>query len=140
MPYVTTNHPIILSDLSYRGSIHCAIGLCSTLIFSISLYNYLVARMVIMHSTSGRVFMLSLDLCAFSCELFILSLITFSYGFTISCVQIHVFSSHSLAHSSSRLLMLVTEVMVCLSLCSFSSVGVPSVVHTSNSPILLWNP
>jgi hypothetical protein len=129
MHYVASNPPIILSASSYRGSNRCAIVFYYALNFSISLYNFLFTRMSIMqYSTGGRVFMISLAFCAFSCTLLTLSPISFNSGFTISYVQICMLSSHSLAHSSPRHLMLATEVMDVVSLCSFSLVGVNGVV------------
>jgi hypothetical protein len=140
MPYVTANPPIIFSASSCKGSNHCTKIFYSSLICSISSYNCIFARMVNMHSIGGRVFMFSLDLCVFSYAFLTLSSISFSSEFTISCVQIHVISSHSLTHSSPRLLMLTIEVIIVLSLCSFFSSGVPGVVSASNFRILLRNP
>jgi hypothetical protein len=47
---------------------------------------------------------------------------------------------HIASHSLTETLNVLTEVRVVLSLFSFSSVGVPGVVHASNSPILLQKP
>jgi hypothetical protein len=88
-----------------------------------------------MHSTGGKVFILLLDLCAFSCTLLTLFSISFISRFTVSYAKIYVLYSHILMHSSSRLFKFCTEVVSIMALCSYSTGGVPGVVHASNSLI-----
>jgi hypothetical protein len=131
----TTNSPITLSYLSY-GTNRCWRIFCWSLIFSISMYDFLCAKMVAMHSTGSNVLMFSEAFYSFSRTSLNLASTTFISGSSIGFVQIYTLSSHNFVHSS-RVLILATVVIEVLSLCAFSSSGVPSVVHNSKSSIIV---
>jgi hypothetical protein len=133
MHHVMTNSPIILSSSFFRGSNFYTIFFYYARIFTTSLYTCLFARIVVIHSTSGRLLMLSLVFGAYSYMLLILLSISFNYGFIVSCVQIHILSLHNLVHSWSRLLMFSTNVDAILSLFSFSSGSVLGMVYDFKS-------
>jgi len=65
-PYAVASSPITMISSSCSGPKHCWRIFCWSHIFSTSTYDYLCSKMVIFHSTGGRVFILSEDLCAFS--------------------------------------------------------------------------
>jgi hypothetical protein len=137
---VASNSPITLISSSSSGTNHCWRIFCCSLIWYISMYDYLLTRMVIMRSSNGSVLMLSEALCAFSYTSLNLASTTFIFGYSIICVQICVPYSHNFTHSPSILLILTTEVIMVLYLSAFYSGGVPGAVRDSKSSILMWKP
>jgi hypothetical protein len=140
IPCAATNSPMTMSASSYRGTNHCARVFCSSLICSISFYDCIFTEMVVMHSDCCGVLIFSVAFCAFSCEFLNVSSMTTIVGSLVNFFQRCVLYFHKFMHSSSRLLIFSTEVMVFLSLSSFSSGGVPGIVCTLNSLILVWKP
>jgi hypothetical protein len=140
IPCKIVSSPMTLTTSFYRGTNRCVRVFCFSISCSISLYDYLFTRMTAMHSDGGIVLIFLVAFYSFSYAFLNLSSMTFIFGSSINFVQSYVISSHNFTHSLSKLLMLPTEVMVVLSLCSFSLGGVPGVVCTSNSLILVLNP
>jgi hypothetical protein len=130
-PSATTNSPITLSASSYNGANRCWRIFYWSLIFSISLYECLCAKMVVMHSAGGSILMFFEAFCTFSCASLNIASIAFIYGSSINFFHICVLSSYSFLHSSSNFLIFSTMVILFLSICSFSSGGVPSVHRDS---------
>jgi hypothetical protein len=129
----TANSPITVSASSYNSTNHCWRTFCCSLICFIPVYDCLLARMAFMRSTGGSVLMFSETFCAFSYASLNLASTAFISRSSIKFVQIFVLSSHSFAHSSCRVLILATAIIAVLSLCAFSSGGVPGVSHDSKS-------
>jgi hypothetical protein len=138
--FTDTNSPITLSASSCSGTNYCWRILCCSLIWFISVYDFLLTRMATMCSYGGGVLMFSEAFYTFSYASLNLASMFFIYGSSIIFIQNYMFSSHSFVHSSYKLLILSTEVIVVLSLCSFSSFGVLGVVHDFKSLILMQNP
>jgi hypothetical protein len=140
LPCEAANSPMTLISSSCNETKHCWRILCWSLIFSISLYDFLCANMVVMHSVGGNILMFSKAFCFFSCALINLSSKTFISRSSIRFVQICALSSHSFAHSSSSLLIFSTAVIVVLFLYSLSYGGVPDMVCNSKYSILVQKP
>jgi hypothetical protein len=66
MPCATTNDPMTVSDLSYRGTNLYTRVSCSSLSCFILLYDYMFSKMASMHSNGGNVFIFSMAFCTLS--------------------------------------------------------------------------
>jgi hypothetical protein len=129
LPCATANSPIILNVSSYSNTNQCRRIFFWSCIFSISLYDYLCASMVIMDSTGGNILMFSKAFYAFYYASLNLASMVFIYISSIRFVQICFLPSHRFTHSLSNFLIFSTTVIVVLYLSSLSSGGVPGVVR-----------
>jgi hypothetical protein len=92
--------------------------------------------MIVIHSTCGRVFMLSEYFYTFSYASLNLVSMTFIYVSSTRLVQIYALSSEIFFHSSSILLIFSIIVIISLSLPDLSY----STMCDCKSSILVWNP
>jgi hypothetical protein len=137
MLYATENSLISFISLSCSSTSHCwRIFYCSR-IYYISVYDFLLSRMVIMHLDGGKVLIFSKSFCAFSYASLNQASTAFISISSIKFIQIYMLSSHIFMHSSSSLLIIAIEVISVLPLSSFSSNGVPCVVRDSKYLILV---
>jgi hypothetical protein len=139
-PYATANSPITLSDSSCSSPNHYWRIFYWSCIFLISSYDYLCAKMVVIHSTCGRVFMLFESFCVFPYASHNLASMTFILWILHQVVHICALSLKIFMHSSSSFLIFSTTVIVVLSLPALSSSGVPDILRDCNSSILVWKP
>jgi len=140
MPCVATSSFVTWKASSCNDSRFYTRFYFSSLIWFISWCNCLFSTIATIYSVGGRVLIVSLIFYAFSCAVWNIFSSACSSVLSRNWVHTCVLSSYDFLHSSSKILILSTVIMVVFPHYSLSFGGVLGIVQAFKYTIFVWNP